>query len=88
MPENRIESLTVANAATDSALAPVSPTGAAILPQFLIKAAVVIVSLAGVVVALPASGIALPPIVIGIATAVVGVGAALGIASQGARKPT
>ncbi len=78
--------LTVANAATDKALAPISPTGAAILPQLMLKIATVVVVLAGVAISLPSMGIALPPAAVAVATALVAIGSALGIASQGVRK--
>lgn len=87
MPENRIDPLTVANAATDKALAPVSPTGQAALPAGLWTIiATIVVGIAGTVAALPTFGVAMPPVVIAIATMLTGLGAALGISSVGARK--
>ena len=78
--------LTVANAATDKALAPVSPTGIALVGQTVTRIALALVVVAGAVLALPAAGIQLPPIVLTIATAVVTLGTAFGIASPGVRK--
>lgn len=63
-----------------------SPTGIALLPQYAVKIATVLVLVAGVIVTLPTAGVALPPLVLSIAGAVVAIGAALGIASQGVRK--
>lgn len=63
-----------------------SPTGLALLPQYLLKIATVLVVVAGVIVTLPSAGIALPPVVLAVSGAVVALGAALGIASQGVRK--
>lgn len=83
--ENRINPLTVANAESDKRLAPIS-NGTPVIPQWLVKGAVVLVALAGVVLTLPAGGIALPPVVLAIAGGVVALGSALGIASPGARK--
>lgn len=74
---------------------PVSPTGVALLPQLLIKAAVPLVAVAGAVAMLPESMTAagwvgtLPGwvlVTVGVSKVLFALGAALGIASQGARK--
>ncbi len=62
-----------------------SPTGAALIPQVLLKFATVLVLVAGVVLSLPTMGIGLPPIVLTISGLIVALGTSLGIASQGVR---
>lgn len=60
----------------------VSPTGAPVLGQVLVRAATALVGIAGILVA------SLPPYTVAhkVCAVVVGLGAALGIASQGVRK--
>lgn len=87
MPDNRIDPLTPATAATDKALAPVSPTGQALIGAGVWqKVAVCVVAVAGTVVALPSMGVALPAVVVAIATLIGTLGGALGIVSVGVRK--
>jgi len=62
-----------------------SPTGLALVPQYVTRIALVLVAVAGVVVTLPSMGVALPPVVLTIAGAVLAIGTALGIASPGVR---
>lgn len=73
---NRIEPTSVA----------VSPTGQAMLPQWLIKAMTVVVAAAGVCASLPSMGVQLPPVAVAVCGSIVSLGAAFGIVSQGARK--
>lgn len=84
---NRItDPTTVANKATDAALAPVSPTGTPWLPAVVTKILTAVVVLAAAVVSLAASGIVIPATIVGIATSIVAIGTVFGIASPGLRK--
>ncbi len=88
---NRITSpLTVANAAEDKRLEPIpqSPTGIALLPQYFIKGATILVGLATVGLTLLQ---ALPPFPFAaklqaIFLAIIGLGTVIGISSQGIRQ--
>jgi hypothetical protein len=84
---NRItDPTTTANATEDARLAPVSPTGAALLPQAAVRVAAVVVALAGAGVVVFGT-ISAPWAATGAAIcgAIVALGAALGIASPGVR---
>ena len=82
MTENRIEPVTVANAETNARTAPVSPTGTPMLPTSLMPWLTVLVAVAALLPLMPG----LPVAVTTICGVVVALGAALGIASPGARK--
>lgn len=82
---NRItDPTTVASATENTRVAPVSPTGAPMIPPKLVPWMTIAVLLAGVLPFVP--GLVLPPLVSGLCAIIVTVGAALGIASPGARK--
>jgi len=84
--ENRItDPTTVANAATDKALAPVSPTGTPWLPQIVVKIGTTVAILAAAIVALSQS-VALPATIVSIATSVAAIAGATGWLSPGIRK--
>lgn len=86
-PSNRIERTTVADQQTDAALAPISPTGAPVLTQTLIRVTTGIVAVAALVVglSLPPISLAIPAVVVGICSTIVAIGTVLGISSQGVR---
>ncbi len=74
--------VTVANAATDKALTPVSPTGAPWLPVKFVPYLAALVAVAAVLPTLPG----MPVVVVSISTVVVAIGVAIGIVSPGLRK--
>ncbi len=82
MSENRIERVSVANAETDAKLAPISPTGTPILPASIAPWLSVVVALSAILPLIPG----MPVVVITVCGVVVALGAALGIASPGARR--
>lgn len=88
-PSNRIERTTVADQQTDAALAPISPTGSAVLSQTLIRVATGVVAVAALVVglSLPPISLAIPAAIVGICGTIVAIGTVLGISSQGVRAP-
>jgi hypothetical protein len=82
MTENRIESTTVANAETNARTASISPTGTPMLPARLAPWLTLLVAVAALLPLVPG----LPPVVLTVCGLVVALGAALGIASPGARR--
>lgn len=77
----------MATSETDKQLAPISPTGSAVLSQTLIRVATGLVAVAATVVALamPPISLAIPAVMMGICTTIVAIGTVLGISSQGVR---
>lgn len=87
MPENRIEQLTPATAATDQRLAPASPTGTPWLPQWAVRLLTVAAGLGAVEVSVSAI-FPLPTWANAVGVGLVGLAAAFGIASPGLRTPS
>lgn len=63
----------------------VSPTGIAVVQQWLVRVAVGLVGLAATLIALAQAGVPIPSQLLAVATTVVALGAAFGIVSQGLR---
>lgn len=77
---------TGANKETDADLAPVSPTGFALVSQWMVRVGVIVGALAAAIISISAALPALlPASVTGVATAVLAILATFGIASPGVR---
>lgn len=63
----------------------VSPTGIAVVQQWIVRIAVVLVGLAASIIAAAQAGVPIPEKLVAVATTVIALGATFGIVSQGIR---